>query len=100
MELNSFKKGKHESFCVQGRVSIKKKKYYELQTELGHPSEEITGAMGKTMNLQLTGTFITCKACTLGKAKKARVSKMAVAHLTVKDDRLFINISSLSTARH
>ena len=38
------------------------------------------------------------KACTLGKAKNAGVSKMAVPCSTIKCKRLFIDISSTSIA--
>ena len=54
--------------------------------------------MGKTMGLQLTGTFKFCKACALGKDKMAGVSKMAVPCSMVKGKWLFIDISSPSTA--
>ena len=46
------------------------------------------------MDLQLTSMFEHYEACALRKDKKAELSKMAMA----KGKRLFINISSLSTA--
>ena len=61
-----------------------KKKEVNVHTELEHSSEVITQATGKAMGLQLIGMFKHCKACALGKAKKARVSKTAVPHSTVK----------------
>ena len=36
--------------------------------------------MGKAMGLKLSGMFENCEDHALGKAKKARVCKMAVAH--------------------
>ena len=39
-----------------------------LYTELKHPSEEITQITGKAMDLQLSGTYKTCKDCAVGKA--------------------------------
>ena len=50
------------------------------------------------MDLQLIGTFEHCRACTLEKAKKARISKIDALHLLVKDNRLFFDVNSTSTA--
>ena len=45
-------------------------------TELRYHVENITWAMGKTMSPQLSGMFEPCKACALGKAREAGVSKI------------------------
>ena len=70
----------------------------DLLIKLGHPLEDIIWAMGKAIGLQLTCIFKSCKDRALGDAKKMGVSKMAVAHSTVKGERLFIYISSPFTA--
>ena len=62
--------------------NLKGKGINELHTKLVHPLDEITCAMEKAVNLQLTGMFKTCEYCTLDKRKKARISKTAVSNLT------------------
>ena len=54
-------------------------------------------ATGNAKSLQLIGTFKPCNACALGRAKMARVSKMAITYSTVKGQRSFIDISSTAT---
>ena len=61
-----------------------------LNTELGYPLEEITQADVKGMGIQLSGTFKPCRACALGKAKKAGVSKMAIPYSAVEGKRQLI----------
>ena len=95
LELNSFVKGKVRE-CICPRNS--KTDIRELYTERGHPSEDITWATGKAMGLQLTGMFKPCKDCALTEAKKNGMSKMALSCSMVKGKRLFIDISSPSTA--
>ena len=77
---------------------LKRKDNNNLHTEQGHPLEDLTWATGKAIGLQLTGTFKPTKACILGKAQKAQVSKIAVQCLIVNGGRLFINESSPFTA--
>ena len=60
--------------------------------------KEIALATGKSMRLQLIGTFKPCKAYALGKAKKGTVSKISVPCSMVKGKRLFIDISFQSLA--
>ena len=50
------------------------------------------------MGLQLIGKFESYKSVAQRKAQKAGVNKMTVPHSTDKDERLFINIGSPSTA--
>ena len=52
----------------------KRKDINDLWRELGHPLEDITQALGKAMGLKLPGALKSCKACTLGKAKRPGVS--------------------------
>ena len=70
----------------------------ELNNELGIPLDKITQAMGRSKGTQLNSKFKTCGDHALGKAKKAGVSKVAVACSTVKGKRLFIDASTPSTA--
>ena len=53
---------------------------------------EVITATTKSM-----GMFIPCKDCTLGKAKKGRVSKVAIACSKNLGERLFFDIGSPST---
>ena len=69
----------------------------ELHVELSHPSESITHATIKAMNIQVTGTFKPCEVCALGKAKQQWESKNAVVWSTILGWRLFFDISSPST---
>ena len=77
---------------------LKRKGVNALDNMLGHPLEEITQTIGKAMGLKLTGMFRTCKACALGRAEKANVSKTTILHSMIKGKRLFIDVSSPSTA--
>ena len=65
--------------------------------EWGHPSEEITWAIGKEMGLQLIDTVKPCKTCSLGKAKKAGASKTTVSSSIRKAEWLSMDINSSST---
>ena len=49
----------------------KKKRHVNNLHELEHRSEDITWVMGKSLSLKVTGASQVCKACTLGKVKKA-----------------------------
>ena len=51
----------------------------------------------KAMGPKFSNTFRACEACTLGKAKKAGISKPAVSKSKNKGERLFFNITSPST---
>ena len=51
-----------------------------LHELLGHISEAMTRKTAKEMNVMLTGIFEPCKACALGKAKKAYVLKILNEH--------------------
>ena len=73
---------------------LRRKDINDLHIELWHPLEEITQALRMTMSLQLTDILEPCKACTLEKAKEARVSKTVAVCSTAKGKRLFIHISS------
>ena len=70
----------------------------DLHTELGYPLEDTTPGTGEAMEIQLINTFKHCKGFALGKAKKAKVSKMAIPHSLVEGKRLFVDISSPFTA--
>ena len=53
---------------------------------------------GKTKGLKLTSKFKTCEDYILGKAKKAGVRKITVAHSKFKGERLYIDICLPSRA--
>ena len=50
-----------------------------LHVEFGHPFKTITHATTKALGVQVTGTFMPCEDCTLGKAKQQAISKKAVS---------------------
>ena len=50
-----------------------------MDLELSHQLQATTWAKGNIMGLTLTGTFKIGDECALGRAKKADVSKKAVA---------------------
>ena len=64
-----------------------------LHEILGYPSKATTRMMAKEMDLMVTNTFQPCKACALGKAKKANISKTVNKRSTIARKWLFIDIS-------
>ena len=66
----------------------------DLHVELDHMPETITHATAKSMGIQVTCIFKPCEDHALGKSKKSRVSKKAVAWSKILWKRLFFNISS------
>ena len=46
------------------------KKNIDHHVTLHHPSESIPRATTRALDIQVTGTFMTCKDCTLGNAKQ------------------------------
>ena len=82
---------------AQSTTAHKQKNINDLHIEFGHPSEVIIHATVKSMGIQVTGTYKQCDDCTLGKAKKGRICKKAVACSKLLGERLFFNISSLNS---
>ena len=64
---------------------VQKKDINVPHAELGHPSEVITPANGRAVDLHLIGTFNHCEDCTLGKAKKSGVIKRAFESSKILD---------------
>lgn len=56
---------------------LKKNDVHALHTELEHPSEEITTAMGKEMGLKFIGMF---EPCCSGMGSKVWLRKVAVPY--------------------
>ena len=82
---------------AQSATAMHKKNINDLHVELGHPSEVITHDTMKAMSIQVTSTVKPCEDCILGKVKKSRVSKMAVACSKILMKKFFFNASSPST---
>ena len=64
----------YERKCYRNHMLMQLKRKHnmnDLHNKLGHPSENIDWATGQAMYLNLTDNFCVCKACTLGKVKKA-----------------------------
>ena len=74
-----------------------KKNINDLHAELYHPSESITHATTKAMGILVTSVFKPCEDCIWGKAKQQGVSKKDITWSKIFEERLFFNISSLST---
>ena len=65
--------------------SFAKRRYINrLHIELGNPLEVIVQATKKAMCLQFDQHILTCNDCSLGKGKKAGVSKVAFLQLKLK----------------
>ena len=79
---------------AQSATAQQKKNFKKLHIELDHSSKSITHATAKTMGVQETKTFKLCEDYTLGKAKKIRVNKKAVACSKILGERLFLDIIS------
>ena len=69
----------------------------DWHVELSHPSKSITSATTKASGIQITGSFMLCEDCTLGKAKQWAISEKAVPPPKILGERFFFNISSPST---
>ena len=78
-------------------TALPKRNINNLHIELGHPSETITHATTKALDIQVIGIFQPWKDCALGEAKQWAVSKKAVHHSKILGERLFFDISSPST---
>ena len=46
-----------------------------LHNQLGHPSEVVTRATAKYLDIKVTGKLETCENCAMGKAKQKNVPK-------------------------
>jgi hypothetical protein len=66
-----------------------------LHYQLGHPSEAVTRATAKYMDVNVTGKLETCENCAMGKAKQKNVPKVNENVSTVPGERLYIDISSI-----
>ena len=77
-------------------IAHKKKNINDQLAELGHPSEVITHAMIKLMNIKVADTFKPCGDCAFEKAKKLE-SEKSLLLLKILDERLFFDISLHST---
>ena len=83
---------------AQSATALHNKNINDLHFELSHPPKSITCATATAMGIQITGTFNPCEDCALGKAQNRGVSKKAVDCSKILGDRLFFNISSLSSS--
>ena len=61
-----------------------------LHYKLRHPLEDITAATAMAVGLKVACNFKVCKACTLRKAKKPVISKLAVVFSKPKGEYLFL----------
>ena len=59
----------------------------------GHIDNQMLNNMCKSMNIILTGTKRTCKACAYAKAKSIAVPKKTYNRSTKRGERLFVDIS-------
>ena len=78
-------------------TALPKKSVNDLHAELGDPSKVITHTTGNPMGIQVIDNFIPCKDCALGKAKECRISKTAIVRSKILEERLYFDISLLST---
>ena len=79
---------------AQSATAPHKKNIKDLHVEVGHPSKSIIHATTKALGIQVTGTFMPCEDCILGKAKQRAISKKAFVQSKFW---LFFDMSSPST---
>jgi len=63
--------------------------------QLGHPSEAITRATARYMQIHVTGTLPPCQNCAMGKARQKPVPKTNANTSKIPGERLYIDISSI-----
>jgi hypothetical protein len=83
-------------------VSIQRKKpknsinVYNLHKILGHCGEASARLTGKALGYEVIGTFDTCEACSIGKAKQKKINKQWKAVSSVPREKLYVDISSIN----
>ena len=65
---------------VVSATALTKRNIIDRHVELSHPSETITQATTKALDIQVNGMFKPCEDCALGKAKQRAVSKNTIPH--------------------
>ena len=72
----------------------------EFHNEIGHPSEEITMATAKSMNVKITGSWRKCLDCEVGKSRVKDITKSRIedgTKSTYAGERLDTDIRSVKT---
>ena len=72
-----------------------KKVVSNLCPKLGHPSEVITSATAKSMDIHLTSTFKPCEDCALCKENKGCISERIVVCSKILGERFFLMLAYL-----
>jgi transposase InsO family protein len=66
-----------------------------LHKILGHCEEASARLTGKALVYEVIGTFDTCEACSIGKAKQKNINKQWKGGSSVPGERLYVDISSI-----
>jgi hypothetical protein len=66
-----------------------------LHKILGHCGEASARLTGKALGYKVNGTFDTCEACSIGKARQKSINKQWKGDSSVPGKRLYIDISSI-----
>ena len=70
----------------------------EIHEMMGHPSEQITKATARQLNIKSSGKMMRCAHCDIGKMKQKNISKQQLERADEPGDRLFMDISSIKYA--
>ena len=63
--------------------------------QLGHPSEAVTRAMARYLQVEMSGSMPPCENCAMGKARQKNVPKLNEHGSKIPGERLYIDISSI-----
>ena len=66
-----------------------------LHKILGHCGEASARLTGKALGYEVIGTFDTCEACSIGKARQKNVNKDWKGGSLTAGERLYVDISSI-----
>ena len=67
----------------------------DLHQILGHCGEASARLTGKALGYEVIGTFDTCEACSIGKARQKNVNKDWKGGSLIAGERLYVDISSI-----
>ena len=67
----------------------------QVHEMLGHPSEEITKATARKLNIKTSEKMTKCEHCDVAKMKKRNISKSKLDRAEKAGERIFLDISSI-----
>jgi hypothetical protein len=77
---------------VNAKNSINVNNLHKILDHCGAASARLTG---KALGYEVIGTFDTCEACSIGKARQKNINKQWKGGSSVPGERLYVDISSI-----